>query len=124
MKLPLVFAAGSLAAVVGSLPAMVPPMVSGQSPSTDLTGTYRCEGTRPDGQRYNGTVVIVRHDHTYQLLWTLTGDDQYLGIGIRRADALSVSYFGSMGGVVSYHIVEPHPRDSGRRRPAANWRPA
>jgi hypothetical protein len=75
----------------------------------DLSGVYVCQGTLPNGRVYGGTVVLIRHQNTYQLLWTLTETEQYLGLGILHGDTLAVSVFGGGGGVVSYQVDRTAP---------------
>jgi hypothetical protein len=72
----------------------------------DLSGLYACNGLTADGGEYRGTVEIVRHEGTYQLLWMLPPREQHLGIGIVGIDHknLAVSYFGDVPGVVIYRI--------------------
>ena len=71
----------------------------------DLAGVYSCEGLLPDGTTYRGTVEIVRHANTFQLLWTMSPERRYLGLGLVNGNTMAVSYFGGFGGVVAYQIV-------------------
>lgn len=82
--------------------AAVSPVASSQ-PDSDISGVYLCVGARPDGAAYAGTVEIVRHQGTYQLLWRLD-NEHYLGLGIASDDTLAVTYFGETPGVVHYKI--------------------
>jgi hypothetical protein len=114
MRSPLVIVvAVTLAAVLSlSAQAVPPPVPPSPIPrvdtpaDADLAGVYACEGTRPDGVEYSGTVEIVRNEGTYQLLWTLPPHEQYIGIGIRNGDVLAVSYFGGMPGLVVYRLEQ------------------
>jgi hypothetical protein len=104
MKLPLMFVSA-----VALLPALVSPEQStfpdpSSAATGDLNGTYLCEGVRPDGAAYKGTVRIVRHDGAYQLIWNVGREEEYLGIGILTGEVLSVSYFGGSPGVVAYRV--------------------
>lgn len=106
VKLPLAFVSA-----LALLPTFVPPSESvlpaqAATSAADLNGTYLCEGTRPDGAVYRGTVSIVRHNGTYQLLWSVGDEEQYLGIGILNGDVLAVSYFGGAPGVVAYRVEQ------------------
>lgn len=98
MKLPLMFAF----ALTALLPAFAPRGAS--HADGDIAGIYQCEGTRPDGAAYKGTVEIVRNNGTYQLLWTFGPREHYLGFGILSGDVLAVSVFGGMPGVVAYRV--------------------
>jgi hypothetical protein len=109
MKYAFLIAASVAAAAVVSLSASVASTTyvrqdAARQNASDVSGVYLCQGTLPDGRQYDGTVVIVRHQNTYQLLWTLTEQEQYLGIGILHDKTLAVSVFGNMGGVVSYQV--------------------
>ncbi len=74
----------------------------------DLGGIYACEGMRPDGVGYRGTVRIIRHRGTYDLLWSVGDEEQeqYLGVGILTGNVLAVSYFGGTTGLAVYRIEE------------------
>jgi hypothetical protein len=74
----------------------------------DLGGIYACEGMRPDGVGYRGTVRIIRHNGTYDLLWSVGDEEQeqYLGVGILTDHVLSVSYFGGTTGLAVYRIEQ------------------
>ena len=121
MKLPL----AALSALI-LLPAVVSPArvlptqpaAQARTPQpNDLNGTYLCEGVRPDGAPYLGTVRIVRHESAYHLLWTVGSEEQYLGIGILNGEVLAVSYFTGAPGVVAYQIE----RSAGRARLVGQW---
>jgi hypothetical protein len=73
---------------------------------TDVGGVYACEGLRPDGVSYHGTVRIIRHNGTYDFLWSVGDEEQeqYLGVGILMDAVLSVSYFGGTTGLVVYRV--------------------
>jgi hypothetical protein len=106
MKLPLMFVS-----TLALLPALVAPGESilptrTSSANGDLNGTYLCEGVRPDGAPYRGTVRIVRQNGAYQVIWNVGREEQYLGIGIHTGDVLAVSYFGGSPGVVAYRIEQ------------------
>jgi hypothetical protein len=91
-----------------SLP--VPSVAHGDASAgdADLGGIYACEGMRPDGVGYRGTVRIVRHNGTYDLLWSVGDDEQeqYLGLGILTGNMLSVSYFAGTTGLAVYRIEQ------------------
>jgi hypothetical protein len=76
-----------------------------QEPETqaknDLSGVYLCEGHNPDGSPYTGIVEIAAVGETYLVHWTLP-DSEVMGVGIRRGDTLSVSYFGGTPALAVY----------------------
>jgi hypothetical protein len=82
-----------------------------------LAGRYECEGTRPDGTKYRGIVDIARHNGTLRLLWTLSSEEQYLGIGILSGNVLSVSYSGPVPGVIAYRVQQ----DAGKIHLTGQW---
>jgi hypothetical protein len=82
-----------------------------------LDGTYLCEGKRPDGTPYHGTVAIVRHNGAYNVIWTVSSEEQYFGIGVLSGEVLAVSYFGGIPGVVAYKVE----RQDGNPRLVGQW---
>ena len=81
--------------------------------NSDLTGTYRCEGTSPSGNPYRTVVEIAKDDQTYVVKWYSRGAPA-IGIGILINDTLSVSYFtGKDVGIVVYKI-EKGPKLNGQ----------
>jgi hypothetical protein len=106
MRLPLLFVS-----TLALLPTLVAPGESilptrASTGNGELNGTYLCEGVRPDGAPYKGTVRIVRHNGAYQVIWNVGRAEQYVGIGILTGDVLAVSYFGGSPGVVAYRIEQ------------------
>jgi hypothetical protein len=69
-----------------------------------VAGVYLCEGANPDGSPYQGLVEIVAVDNTYLVHWMMADGAEVLGVGIRKSDVLSVSYFGGTPAVVVYRI--------------------
>jgi hypothetical protein len=69
-----------------------------------VAGVYLCEGANPDGSPYQGLVEIVAVDNTYLVHWMMADGAEVLGVGIRKSDVLSVSYFGGTPAVVVYAI--------------------
>lgn len=71
-----------------------------------LTGTWRAEGTNPDGRPYRSVVQIEQDGDTYVLRWLeRAGLPVGVGIGMVRGEWLSVSYLsGRQLGVVVYRI--------------------
>ena len=73
--------------------------------AADVTGSYSCRGTNPDGTPYSGSTVISRNGGGYTLKWTF-GEAGHSGTGILTGDLLSAS-FGAPGhpyGVVVYQV--------------------
>lgn len=58
----------------------------------DAEGTYELSGVNPgNGSKYSGMVVVQRTGDTFQVTWTVNGQ-QIIGIGIGKSDYLAVSY--------------------------------
>lgn len=70
----------------------------------DITGTYKCEGDAGGGRKYGGTVSITQKGDTYAVVWKLSGNETYTGLGLIQGDVLAVSYYGKMTGVIAYKI--------------------
>lgn len=95
MKLSLIFAS--------ALTALLPVMTA-NTPNSDITGIYECEGTTANGSPYKGTVEIARNNGTYEVLWVFGPREQYLGFGVINENVLAVSVLAGMPGVVAYKI--------------------
>ena len=55
-------------------------------------GTYELSGSNPGSEsKYSGTVLVQRTGDTFQVTWTVNGQ-QIIGIGIGKSDYLAVSY--------------------------------
>lgn len=54
-------------------------------------GTYRVQGTNPDGSPYRGTVTITRSGTLYQLRWQI-GQDVFQGQGTLNGRVLTVDW--------------------------------
>ncbi len=104
MKLPLIFASAITALVTAFSPFQPLSHASSSSDGGDIAGVYSCEGVRPDGAAYHGTVEIVRNNGTYELLWVFSSKEQYLGYGIVNENVLAVTVFGDVPGIVAYRI--------------------
>jgi len=70
----------------------------------DITGSYDCEGTNPDGKTYKGKVEISKDGDIYHVKWAIGAGDNYEGIGILEGDVFAVSYYGGINGVVVYRV--------------------
>lgn len=71
------------------------------SMAADVTGSYSCKGTNPNGTPYSGTVVIKENGGGYLVTWTIGGGQAYSGAGILTGNIFSASW-GS--GVVVYRV--------------------
>lgn len=92
-----------LVAVVAAMHLAVPARSLAQQP--DIAGTYRAEGSNPDGTKYRGVVEIAKNGDTYRLRWSISSEAPSFGIGIVNGDMLAVSYFNNtMTGVILYKI--------------------
>lgn len=74
------------------------------TPERGVAGVYLCEGANPDGSPYKGLVEIVAVDSTYLVHWVMADGVEVLGVGIRKSDTLSVSYFGGTPALAVYRI--------------------
>jgi hypothetical protein len=80
----------------------------------DPSGTYRCDGTSPDGRTYQGVVQIVRNGEAYLLRWVTPGGVANIGVGVMTGNTLSVAFFGRSSGVIAYAL-------DGNKRLAGEW---
>ncbi len=71
----------------------------------DISGTYRCVGTNPDGTQYRGVVEIVKNEGTYRVTWMVGRHMTSIGIGLVRDGNFTVSYVadGNLG-IIVYRI--------------------
>jgi hypothetical protein len=83
-----------------------------------IGGYYFCSGKiSPDGNPYDGAVLVEPIDKTYAVRWTIQGGGTMQGTGIREGDTLVVGCRTSSGSaVVRYKIdiVDGKPRLTGR----------
>lgn len=76
----------------------------------DVGGTYRVEGTNPNGSPYKGTATIsVTSSNTCRIVWK-TGGTTSDGICMRNQDAFSAAYV--LQGDVGLVIYEINPDGS------------
>jgi len=96
----------SIAVVLLLLPIGVGLATRAHAQTPGLTGTWRAEGTNPDGRPYRSVVQIEQDGDTYLLRWLeREGLPVGVGIGMVRGEWLSVSYLsGRQLGVVVYQI--------------------
>jgi hypothetical protein len=80
---------------------------AGQSAAPDavpaLAGTYRCNGTNPDGTPYEAVVEITKMDGTFRVEWVMDGGS-VLGVGIYSNGVFAASYFGGAPAIVVYKV--------------------
>ena len=87
-----------------AVPEQPTPQSDDSRKKPSVAGVYRCEGANPDGSPYQGLVEIVAVDNTYLVHWVMADGAEVLGVGIRKSDLLSVSYFGGTPAVAVYSI--------------------
>lgn len=59
--------------------------------AADPVGTYKVQGTNPNGGSYTGTVTVTKTGQTYQVVWEI-GDTQFEGTAIGNKDFMAVTY--------------------------------
>jgi hypothetical protein len=70
-----------------------------------VTGRFKCVGTNPDGQQYEGVVEVKRDGDSYTVSWSIgNGNDTYSGIGLLQGDVFSVAYAGGISGIAVYKV--------------------
>ena len=57
----------------------------------EISGTYRVEGTEPNGKTYTGTAMIIRRHKHYDVQWWY-GDDSESGRGILQGNSFIVHW--------------------------------
>ena len=77
--------------------------MAAQTPQTELSGVYRCNGMNPDGTAYQGIVEISKLRNTFRVRWTMD-DGSIIGVGIFSNGIFAVSYFGGAPAVVVYKL--------------------
>ena len=80
----------------------------------DPSGTYRCDGTSPNGRAYQGVVQIARNGETYLLRWVTPAGVANVGVGVMTGNTLSVAFFGRSSGVIVYEL-------NGNKRLTGEW---
>jgi len=74
--------------------------------SAEITGTYACQGTNPDGSGYSGTVTITAQGAAYAMSWSIGGSG-HNGVAILMDGYLSSSWGVAgrgPGGIVVYKV--------------------
>src|SRR5215470_16541512 len=61
--------------------------------SQGIGGSYRCEGTNPNGSPYTGVATIQQEDAGYRFHWLIQGGRHYYGHGVRSGNRITV-YWG------------------------------
>jgi len=73
--------------------------------ASDIPGVYECQGTGADGKPYRGAVIIEPDGSRFVVRWIIASELTAIGVGVREANMLAVSFFGpDSGGVVLYRI--------------------
>jgi hypothetical protein len=71
----------------------------------ELPGIYECQGVGADGRPYRGAVIIEPDGGRFVVRWIIASELTAIGVGVREANMLAVSFFGpDSGGVVLYRI--------------------
>jgi hypothetical protein len=65
----------------------------------EIVGSYRCEGTNPNGSRYSGSATIQREDGGYRFHWLIQYNSHYYGHGVRSGNRITV-YWGQADPVI------------------------
>ena len=95
-----------LALIVASAAA---PQVHNNAPAlpANVEGRYNVLGSNPNGDRYTGTLEVLRHGDVYEFKWN--AGRQYNGIGVRNGKFVAVAFAngndGSGCGVIDYRIM-------------------
>lgn len=61
--------------------------------ATELTGTYRAEGTGANGSAYAGQAALERHGKGVTFAWGLDTGGRYRGLGLQLDDALGAVFW-------------------------------
>jgi hypothetical protein len=64
--------------------------------TSDITGSYSCQGTTGDGKQYTGTKLTIKQsDQTYQLTWENKEFGKFSGTGLTMQDSANTitAYF-------------------------------
>ena len=68
----------------------------------DPAGSYRVDGTGPDGSSYTGTASIEATGDTYQVTWLIAGQ-KFVGTAVGNDDFFAVAYrSGTATGIAAY----------------------
>jgi hypothetical protein len=72
----------------------------------DVTGSYRVQGTNPNGSRYQGSATLEREDKHYRIRWNIAGTI-FSGTGRFNDGRLEIRWTndsGSAGGRITYRV--------------------
>src|SRR5262245_35635024 len=74
---------------------------------TSVEGQYKVLGTNPNGDRYAGSLEVIKQGAVYEFSWN--AGRQYTGIGVRNGNIVAVAFAnganGSGCGVIDYRIM-------------------
>ena len=76
----------------------------------DVVGTYSVVGANPDGSEYEGQLVVDAAGDVFRWTWDAGGN--FLGVGIRQGNVVSVGWGDEKCGVASYLVQEDGTLDS------------
>lgn len=89
-------------AIVATLCLVGPPTLGAQQ-SAGIAGDYDVRGSNPGGTGgYRGNLLIQPTGDTYRFTWETGGPSPVAGIGIRRGEAVVVSYGDASCGAMLY----------------------
>jgi hypothetical protein len=85
---------------------LVAPPVRAQDDGIVISGRYRCVGTAPGGNTYQGQVAVTHRGDIYLITREIAGVS-HEGVGIRNGNILSVSWRNpSETGIAVYRILK------------------
>lgn len=78
--------------------------------TVEIVGLYKCESFGTGGRKLTSSAEVQRHGDAYLIRWTMAGAPAYVGVGIRKANTLSVAW-GNRGTVgVSVYEISKGPK--------------
>lgn len=83
----------------------------------DISGYYSCEGTEAKGSKYHGIVTIVRKADIYVVTWSIGEGSNFVGVGVKLGDNLSVGWAMPVGEGKVVRGVNVYRVDGTKERP-------
>jgi hypothetical protein len=65
----------------------------------EIGGSYRVDGTNPDGSQYTGVVTIQREGNGYRFNWLIQDGSTFTGMGLSSGNRITV-YWGQSDPVI------------------------